>query len=124
VLRERSFDRYSVVGHGLKRVGQASLLSFELKRCPNQVDIGKALIHPTADEHEDWMDYVKSKEKKEAARKAKGDEITFREAINLDGSSERKGITAYTSWARLHAAIRRLVWVTTKDNGHRQRTVL
>ncbi len=69
------------------------------------------------------MDYVKSKEKKEAARKAKADEITFREAINLDGSSERKGITAYTSWARLHTAIRHLMG-HKKEKVHQQRTVL
>lgn len=80
-------NSYAVIGYGQKRVGKTSHHTFELRRNRNQADIKKALAHPTADEYDDWIDFVQIQEERKAAEKAKVEQITFLEAINeMDGS--------------------------------------
>ena len=81
--------RYSVVGHGFKTVGNNTYFTFELKRAANQTDLEKALVHPTADEYDDWMDYNRTREDQRAVKRAEVDHITLLRAINeMDGSQD------------------------------------
>ena len=81
--------RYSVVGHGFKTVRNSTCFTFELKRAANQPDLEKALVHPTADEYDDWMDYNRTRDEQRAAERAEVDHITLLRAINeMDGSQD------------------------------------
>ncbi|KAI9887089.1 MAG: hypothetical protein M1823_001079 [Watsoniomyces obsoletus] len=81
---------YSVVGVGIKTVGNSSYFTFELKRALHQADLDLALNHPTADEYDDWIDYLKIQEERRAVEKAKVEEVTLLQVINeMDGSQDR-----------------------------------
>ncbi len=83
--------RYSIVGVGIKTVGNSSCFTFELKRSLNQAPLDLALSHPTADEHDDWVDYRKVQEENKAVEKAKGEQVTLLQVINeMDGSQDRR----------------------------------
>ncbi|KAI9823387.1 MAG: hypothetical protein M1826_007743 [Phylliscum demangeonii] len=80
---------YSVVGHGLKREEETVHYTFRLRREGNQVQMEKALAHPTAEEYDDWLDYrtCQDDQRQRAAARAETERL-----IHLHSISEMDGV--------------------------------
>ena len=101
-------DRYKVIAQGTRlsvtKLGDEWHLTFDLERLPGQKSMEMAVMHPVADEMDDWNLYQREKQltelerRKSSPRRKKS--ISLLEAINLNPYSEiESGLTSRSySW--------------------------